>query len=206
MPENYSGRVGVHGFHFAILEDDSQPAATYSSVQSILYTQSIGVTPSQEFVKAYGDNKVADVATSNGTTEVTMGFHEIPIEIRAKLLGYEEDADGLIIRRGNINPPYVGIVFFQDKADGTVELVGLAKGKFMLPATEGSTKQDSVEFASQEISGEFNPRIADDVSEVKFQCPKDDTESINKVFQKIFAQDMPTTDDTSGATDGTTEA
>src|SRR5699024_2996843 len=61
------------------------------------------------------------------------------------------------------NPPYVACMFSRTSEDGGSEWLGFPKGKFMMPSMDGSTKQDSVEFSSDETEGEFMPREIDGI-------------------------------------------
>src|SRR5699024_11642710 len=54
-------------------------------------------------------------------------------------------------------------MFSRTSEDGGNEWLGFPKGKFMMPSMEGSTKQDSVEFSSDETEGEFMPREIDGI-------------------------------------------
>lgn len=185
--KKYSGKVGIKGFYYAILEEDTKDGALYGEPVHVPHAQSIGIETEQEIVKAFGDNTVAEMVTSTGVTTLTMGFHALPLSVKQDLLGLEEE-DGLTVQKSNVSAPYVAIALEQTKADGSSEMVGLTKGMFMLPSQEGATKEDTTEFQSQEIEGEFSARTFDDVTQIFAEVPKDDAEGIkdkfnNKLFQ-----------------------
>src|SRR5690625_2992981 len=163
---NRSAVVGIDKLYYAVLKDDTEEGATYEDMVRLLYVQNVAIETEQEIAKAYGDNKVAEMAVSTGVSTVELQFHTVPLQDRVVLLGLEEDDDGLIIQKSQVNPPNVAIVLEKTKGDGTAELVGLAKGMFTLPALEAQTKEDTLEFGSDTLSGEFTGRTFDDVSQV----------------------------------------
>lgn len=186
MSKSYKSNVGISGFYYAKLIEDTKDGATYGDPVHVPFAQSVGIETEQEIIKAYGDNTVAEMAVSTGTTTLSMGFHALPLEVRQDLLGLEVE-DGLTIQRSNVTPPTVAIVLQQDKANGDAELVGLTKGLFTLPSVEGQTKEDSIEFASDEIEGEFSARLFDDVTQVFAEVDKEDTEDVRAKFMaKVF--------------------
>src|SRR5690625_4769999 len=104
--KNRSAVVGITGFRYAVLESDTEAGASYGEIVRVPYVQNINIETEQEIAKAYGDNTVAEMAVSTGVTTVEFQFHTIPLEDRIKLLGLEEDEDGMIVQRSQTNPPY----------------------------------------------------------------------------------------------------
>lgn len=184
--KNRSAVVGITGFRYAVLESDTEAGASYGEIVRVPYVQNINIETEQEIAKAYGDNTVAEMAVSTGVTTVEFQFHTIPLEDRIKLLGLEEDEDGMIVQRSQTNPPYVALMLEKIKGDGSVELVGLTKGMFTLPATEAQTKEDSLEFGSDTISGEFSARVFDDVAQMFMHIDKNDTDKQEVFMNKLF--------------------
>lgn len=184
--KNRSAVVGITGFRYAVLESDTEAGASYGEIVRVPYVQNINIETEQEIAKAYGDNTVAEMAVSTGVTTVEFQFHTIPLEDRIKLLGLEEDEDGMIVQRSQTNPPYVALMLEKTKGDGSVELVGLTKGMFTLPATEAQTKEDSLEFGSDTISGEFSARVFDDIAQMFMHVDKNDPEKQEAFMSKLF--------------------
>lgn len=179
-------KTGITGFHYAKLLQDNLKGVEYSEIKSVVGSQNVGIETEQSIEKSYGDNRVMEMAVSTGTTTVTMGFHALPLEVRQDLLGLEEDEDGLIIQKSTVTPPDVAMILELTDEDGNSEMVGLTKGKFMLPGVEGQTKEDGVEFQNAEIEGEFASRVYDDVAQVIAEVAKDDAELRQKFMDKVF--------------------
>lgn len=190
--KNYRASTGVTEFFYAVLNADD---TTTVAPERIEFLQTITVESAQEPVRAYGDNKTAEIAVSSGNTTVTGGFHKLPIEDRQKLLGLETTVDGLSSYGSTDNPPYVACVFAKTHEDGSKEWVGLPKGMFMRPGITGETKSDGVAFSSDEISAEFMDREVagfDDEKSVVFgRDEKGTTIARDALFLAVFGQAYP---------------
>lgn len=188
MAKNYSATVNIKGFYYAVQKEDSKDGVKYEEPVHVPFAQSVDIETEQSIEKAYGDGEVAEMAVATGVTTVTMGWHNIPLEVRQELLGLEEE-DGMIIQKSQVTPPDVAMILEQEKQDGSKELVGLTKGKFMLPNIEGETKEDSVEFGNHEIEGEFASRHYDKIAQVMqfIDADEDDAEKKeDKFMNKVF--------------------
>lgn len=186
MAKNYSATVNISGFTYAILNKDSKEGVSYGEPVHVPFSQSVSIETEQSIEKSYGDGVIAEMAVSTGVTSVSMGWHNVPLEVRQELLGLEAE-DDLTIQKGQVTPPDVAITLIQEKNDGSKEMVGLTKGKFMLPSVEGATKEDSVEFQNHEIEGEFSSRHYDNITQVLAHIEaEDDSNKEDKFFNKVF--------------------
>src|SRR5690606_8008891 len=100
-------------------------------------------------------------------TSVTAAFHKVPEEDKAVLFGLEKSASGVYAYSSADTPPYVAVMFTKTYEDGSKEYVGLPKGLFMRPSINGQTKQDGVEFSTEEITAEFMEREVEGFAEEK---------------------------------------
>ncbi|WP_052400794.1 major tail protein [Oceanobacillus jeddahense] len=183
--KNRSGVVGITGFYYAVLKNDSEEGATYEDPVRVNYIQNVSIETEQEIAKGYGDNMVAEMAVSTGVTTLELQFHAIPLEDRVVLLVLKNE-DDMFVQRSKPTPPYVAVALEKTKADGSSELVGLTKGMFTLPSSESQTKEDSLEFGSDTVSGEFSGREYDDATQIFMHVKKDDREKRKKFMDKIF--------------------
>src|SRR5699024_7563577 len=162
--------------------------------ERVEFLQNINVEMSQEIVRAYGDNKTAEMAVSSGDISVTSQFHVIPLEDKEILLGLET-SNGLTAIGSGDNAPYVGVIFAKTYEDGSREYVGLPKGLFTRPNIEGQTKEDGVEFSSEEIEAQFMDREVDGFSDEKSvifaKDEKGETTNRDALFMVIFGVPHP---------------
>ncbi|MCA1058118.1 phage tail protein [Rossellomorea aquimaris] len=155
--KNYKATTGVDEFYYAVL-DETKAAVITGSVERVEFLQNITVEMPQTAVRAYGDNKTAEIAVAAGNITVTGGFHKLPIEDKKVLLGLESTAEGLHSYGSEDSPPYVACVFAKTAEDGSKEWVGLTKGIFLRPSINGQTKQGETQFQGEQISAEFMDR------------------------------------------------
>lgn len=185
--KSYRASTGVDEFYYGVIGDGT----TAEKVERVKFLQNITVDMSSEVVRAYGDNTTAEMAVSNGDISVTSQFHKIPLEDKRTLLGWEE-ADGITALGDSDNPPYVAVVFAKTYEDGSREYVGLPKGLFTRPSIEGQTKEDGVEFSSEEIEAQFMDRKVagfNDEKSVLFAVDKKgETTNRDAIFEKIFGK------------------
>jgi phi13 family phage major tail protein len=192
--KSYRATTGVDEFYYGVL-DETEATIIIGTIERVKFLQDITVDLPSEIVRAFGDNRTAELATSNGNVSVQSAFHKIPIEDRKTLLGLEATTDGLHSYGSEDNPPYVAVVFAKTAEDGSKEWVGLPKGMFMRPNITGKTKQDSTEFQGDEISAEFMDRKVDGFTKEKSVIfGYDESGSATKrdaLFTKIFGQAHP---------------
>lgn len=192
--KNYRASTGVDEFYYGSI-DETGTAIITGTIERVKFLQTINVEMPQDIIRAYGDNTTAEMAVSNGDISVTSGFHKIPMEDKQKLLGLEV-VNGLTAMGSSDNPPYVAVVFAKTFEDGSIEYVGLPKGLFTRPNVSGQTKQDGVEFSSEEISAQFMDREVDGFTDEKSVIfaydKKGETTNRDALFLKIFGVAYPT--------------
>lgn len=140
--------------------DPTEATIITGGLERVEFLQTITIEMPQEPVRAFGDNRTAEIAVSNGDISVTGAFHTVPSEDKAKLFGLET-VTGLTAYGPTDTPPYVAVIFCKTFEDGSREWVGLTKGIFMRPTISGQSKADGVEFSSEEVTAEFMDRDVD---------------------------------------------
>lgn len=189
--KKYSGKVGVTNFYYAVLDENDQATGT---PERIKYLQNANIEFTQEISKAFGDNTIAEIAVSNGAVEVTSGFHNVPQEDQNAIFG-SEVVEGISSYGGDDNPPYIALVYQATHNDGSSSWLGLAKGKFTRSPEEDTTKEDSIEFGADEVSGEFMDRDIEGFSKpksyIKGYEEAGETDIRDKVFNMIFGSAFP---------------
>lgn len=195
-PKQYHSSTGVDEFYYGLLDPVKETQIKDVAPERIKFLQEISVSSKQELNKGYGDNGIAEMATSNGPVEVSSQFHKLPQEDLIKLLGLETTVGGLFAYGKTDNPPYVAVIFAKTFEDGSKEWVGLPKGKFTRPENKGQSKQDSVEFSSDEISAEFMDRKVEGFktqkSVVFAKSTAEETTQRDALFKAIFGKSYPT--------------
>lgn len=200
--KKYRAFTGIKEFYYGVL-DETGTAIEGTAPEAIKFLQNISIETPQEIAKAYGDNEVAAMAMSTSPTTLTTQFHDIPIEDKKALYGLQS-LDTLTAVTSNLRAPYVACAFAKTAEDGGKEWIGFTKGMFMMPNTEGQTKEDSVEFGNTETNGEFMSREVDGLDEkvtylIGYDAPGE-TASRDALFTAIFGVAHP--DDGTGGVEG----
>lgn len=185
----YRSSTGVDGFYYGEIDETTNKLLADKNIERVKFLQTINIEMPQEIVRAYGDNRTAEMATSSGDITVTSGFHKIPLEDKERLLGWEK-SEGIYAVGSDDISPYVAVIFTRTYENGDKEYVGLPKGLFTRPGLEGSTKEDSVEFSSEEIEAEFMDRkvegFTDDKSVLFAVDKKGETTNRDKLVTMLF--------------------
>lgn len=191
--KNTRSFTGLTEFLYGEL-DEKENKVKGEKATRIEFLQDISVTTGQTLEKAYGDNRIAEMAVATDSSQLTTQFHTIPLEDRAILYGYEND-DELYGLPESPNPPYVACMFTKTRDDGSSEYIGFTKGKFMLADEEGQTKGDSVEFGNMSTEGEFMPRAVEGFKKnMTFLVTGDgsgETTNRDKLYKRIFGVEHP---------------
>ncbi|CAK6472672.1 hypothetical protein BFRIG_01878 [Peribacillus frigoritolerans] len=199
MPEekkSYKASTGVDEFYYAVLTSEEEQSFETGEITRVKFLQNIEVEMPQEAMRAYGNNRTAEIAISGGNITVSTQFHKVPIQDKNILFGLET-VDGLSSIGGDDVPPYVAAVFTKTFEDGSKEWVGLAKGMFMRSKISGKTKEENKEFDNEEVTGEFMERYVEGAESEKSVLlgadKKGVTVSRDSLFQKIFGKSYPGT-------------
>lgn len=194
MAKKYHAVTGVDLFHYGVL-NENENGIVAEAPERVHFAQNISVEAPQELVRAYGDNKVAELATSNQPVQVSAQFHRLPQEDLDVILGLEKTTNGLSGYGSTDTAPYVAAVFAKTYEDGSTEWVGLPKGKFIKPSSEAATKEDGVTFGSDTITAEFIDREVAGFSKTKSVIFGRDeagkTEARDAIFLAIFGTAHP---------------
>lgn len=195
--KRYKSFTGLKEFYYGLL-NSSEDGIEQDEAERVKFLQEIGVEVPQEIEKAYGDNKVAEMAVSTDAIALSTTFHTIPIEDRAEMYGWKGE-DGEYHLPSNPMPPYVACMFARTSEDGGMEWLGFPKGIFTMPDTEGQTKEDSTEFGNDETEGQFMPRKVEGLEEeTPFLIKKDkegETKKRDKMYRQLFGVEHPDSDE-----------
>jgi phi13 family phage major tail protein len=150
-------RIGCDNLVFAkqLTEETSTTPATYDVVVAAPGVISIGVNPNAAQETLFADDGPMETATALGKIEVEIEKNELPVALRAMLLGHgSDDNGGLVFAAGDI-PPFVAMGFRSLKSNGSYRYSWLYKGKFTDPDEKFETKKDDINFQTDTIKGQF---------------------------------------------------
>lgn len=189
----YNASTGLGKLYYAVLNEQADGTVQTSAIKEVDYVQELALEFGEELEKAYGSNKVAEIAKSAGETSLSLTFHKLPIDVQKDLLGLieHETASNVYGFGKSSGITYSAVAIPRTMEDGSMEWFGLSKGVFTRPNKEGQTKEDGVEFGSDEIEGQFMERqvggFNEELAVLMAYDDKGTTEGRDSIFDSIFA-------------------
>ncbi|WP_426457033.1 major tail protein [Staphylococcus cohnii] len=190
----YNAATGLGKMYYAVLTEQPDGSVEIGNIKDVDYVQEMELEFGEELERAYGSNKVAEIAKSAGETTLSLTFHKLPIDVQKDLLGLVEHSENKNVYgfSNSTGITYAAVAIPRTMEDGSMEWFGLSKGVFTRPNKEGQTKEDGVEFGSDEIEGQFMERevggFEEELAVMMAYEPKGSTEGKDSVFQSIFGK------------------
>lgn len=148
-------KIGLQNFLFGVLTENNDGTGTYGTAKKPAKAISCEVSISNNDVKLYADDGLAESDTSFQSGTVTIGIDDENLEMMADMLGHTI-TDGELVRNANDVAPYVGLGRVVTKIVNNVKkykVEFLCKVKFSEPSQSDATRGESVEFNTYELEG-----------------------------------------------------
>lgn len=119
-------QVGLNDLHFAILTKDTVEELIYETPEPIAGAIEATINPAVDTQELYADDQLWESVSTLGKIDVEVGTADLPLTVRAKLLG-NEIVDGVLIENKTDIPPYIALGFKSLKSNGKYRYVWLLK-------------------------------------------------------------------------------
>jgi len=150
-------KIGLNSFRYSVLTEATDGTPSYDGAKTPAKAISCSVSISNNDVKLYADDALAESDTSFQSGSVTIGIDDEDQATMATLLGHQVDSTSqAMIRNANDVAPYIGFGRIVVKMVNNVKkykVEFLYKVKFGEPSQDDNTKGESVEFATTELEG-----------------------------------------------------
>jgi len=120
-------QVGLNDLHFAILSEDTKEALTYEAPEPMVGAINATINPAVNTQELYADDQLWESVSALGKIDVEVETADLPLAIRAKILG-NELKEGVLIEKATDVPPHVALGFKSLKSNGKYRYVWLLKG------------------------------------------------------------------------------
>lgn len=170
-------KIGLNNFRYAILTEATDGTPSYGGAKTPAKAISCSVDVSNNDAKLYADDSLAESDTSFNSGTVTIGIDKTDNTTMADLLGHTVDVGGEMVRKTTDVAPYVGLArVITEMVSNTLQyrVEILFKCKFQEPSQDDSTKGESVEFNTYELSGSVNALANGEWSKTKTFTSKTD--------------------------------
>lgn len=152
-------KIGLNNFRYGILTEGADGTPTYAGAKTVGKAISCKVDISSNSASLYADDSLAESDTSFQNGTVTMGIANEDIATMGALLGHTVTGTAgsqVMVRNVTDIAPYVGfgrIITLMVSGSYQYKVEFLYKVKFSEPSQDNTTKGESVEFGTTEVSG-----------------------------------------------------
>ena len=143
-----------------LISDDGVNAPSYGTPVRLLGGVQASVNPNSSVETDYADNGAFFVTGNRANTEMTLELTNIAPDILAEMLG-QTRANGITVEKPLDQAPYFALGFrvwiggTDENGNKIFENFWYAKGKFSVPESGGTTKQDSIDFQHVSLTAQF---------------------------------------------------
>ena len=150
--------IGLRDLYRAPITTEGSGPETYGS--PVRMAKAISAELSVEVAEAvlYADDGVDAIAKEFVAGEIKLNVNDLLPADLAALLGQKQDDDKVVYGSDSDEAPYFAIGFRAKKMGGMYKYIWLYKVKFAIPSESYTTKGDSIEFTTPEITGQFIKR------------------------------------------------
>ncbi|MDD3269649.1 MAG: Ig-like domain-containing protein [Syntrophomonadaceae bacterium] len=141
-------QIGLDQFHYASLLTDSSAGCSYDTPAAVPGIITANVKANGSIDTKYADDGPAVNASSIGRQELDIEFTNLPLALRAILLG-QTRTSGVTGEKANDVPADLAIGFRSLKSNGQYRYIWYVKGNFALPDDSYKTKEDKTNFNTQ---------------------------------------------------------
>lgn len=194
-------RVGIKDLFAWEVTQDNDEGITFGEPFRVAKAIEVTINPQSQEASLYADDAMVEYVSAVTGYDISLNVDDLTTEVKGKLLGYEKDADGVVIEHNELDSKEHAVAFRAKRSDGNYEYRVLYKVRFAPTEDRYKTQGDSVEFQTPTITGKamavtgglFGANVID----------KETTESvISAWFEKPhLPKEKATTGRTSGATD-----
>lgn len=153
-------KIGLKNFYYSVATEDATTGAiTYAGATKPAKAISFTFEPNVSDATLYADDAIAEKDTSVNGGTCTMGVDRLDETTQSALLGHTVSGEEETSNTGDV-APYVGlgrVVTLMQDGVLKYRAVFFPKVKFQEPSSDNTTKGETTEFGTYEISGTVVP-------------------------------------------------
>lgn len=179
-------RIGMDMLHYAVMttEDTASAAAVYDTPKRVVGVTSGTVNPNTNSSTFFGDDGPMETASALGDISVEFNVGDFPKADQAAILGHSVDAKGILVRKATDKAPYVAWGWRSLKSNGYYKYIWVVKVKMAVTQQDYATKEDSIEYQTESMSGNAVKRTNDEVW--MFELSEDDDDADASTIENWF--------------------
>lgn len=161
-------KYGISKCYYAVATDDGTGTLTYATPVALPGAVSLSMDAQGDTNTFYADNIAYFTSTANNGYQGDLELALLPNDFREDVLGETLDAKGFYVEKANA-PTVEFALLFQFEGDESATRHCMYRCVASRPATNGSTKEESIEPQTESLTITAMPRVNDEL--VKARCP-----------------------------------
>lgn len=145
--------IGLDKLYYAKITEDVQGNETYETPRPLAKAMTCELSVELAEATLYADDGAAEVVKEFQTGTLSLGIDDIGSKIAEDLTGAKIDKNNVLISSSEDGGMPVAIGFRAKKSNGKYRYFWLYRVKFGIPATNLTTKGESIEFSTPTIEG-----------------------------------------------------
>lgn len=145
--------IGLDKLYYAKITEDESGEESYGTPMSLAKAMTVDLSVELAEATLYADDGAAEVVKEFKSGTLTLGIDDIGVQAAQDLTGAKIDTNKVLISTSEDGGAPVAIGFRAKKANGKYRYFWLYKVKFGIPATNLTTKGESITFSTPTIEG-----------------------------------------------------
>ena len=145
--------IGLDKLYYAKITEDESGEESYGTPTSLAKAMTVDLSVELAEATLYADDGAAEVVKEFKSGTLTLGIDDIGVQAAQDLTGAKIDTNKVLISTSEDGGAPVAIGFRAKKANGKYRYFWLYKVKFGIPATNLTTKGESITFSTPTIEG-----------------------------------------------------
>ena len=145
--------IGLDKLFYSKITEDANGNETYATPVSLAKAMTAELSVELAEATLYADDGAAEVVKEFQSGTLSLGVDNIGLSVAADLTGATVDDNGVLVSASEDGGDPVAIGFRAKKANGKYRYFWLYRVIFGIPATNLTTKGESIEFSTPTIEG-----------------------------------------------------
>ena len=145
--------IGLDKLFYSKITEDEDGNETYATPVSLAKAMTAELSVELAEATLYADDGAAEVVKEFQSGTLTLGVDDIGASVASDLTGAVIDEKGVVVSASEDGGAPVAVGFRAKKSNGKYKYYWLYRVKFGIPATNLTTKGESIEFSTPTIEG-----------------------------------------------------
>ena len=150
--------IGLDKLFYSKITEDENGEETYATPVPLAKAMTAELSIELAEATLYADDGASEVVKEFQSGTLTLGIDDIGTAVAEDLTGAKIDSNKVLISAGEDGGTPVAVGFIAKKSNGKYRYFWLYRVKFGIPATNLTTKGESIEFSTPSIEGTVTRR------------------------------------------------